>query len=868
MNRKAIRLFWEQCGPRRANFGDRLTEILLSYVGVTCVWAPPNQADLIGIGSILEAVPNGFRGTIWTSGRMYSNTTVDLQEANVIALRGRLSLEGVKLSGGAAPRLGDGGLLCGMFAKKRAKKYKLGVIPHYFHAESRLIKDLAARTPEIALIDICAAPQAIIEDISRCEAIVSSSLHGLIAADALEVPNAWIEVQGAKTVGGDGFKYRDYYSIFGDLALEPHCITAGDTLDSLLERVSSYRRPGLDAIRAQLEHSLTDVVQLAGGSASRAGAKAATLISPREREHQFVTSLESASFSALGSDELERAGLVSLERSRAELQNAAPAELAEFFLHCLRILRELRAKSICHNDIREQTVFVCNRVPVLGEFVWARYAAGTDELHADVLALAAIFRRLNDGRYALFGDVTSLMAHPNPELRMTDPDHLAELFSAVAVASASPDGIATPAIPGAGVMVELLSHIKRRDERLDVWLQRQWTDDAYVAKLELLALQPRGRVILVDNEACLAPMFDAAPFVPFLEKSGRYWGPPPDDETAISELERLRSAGAEYIAFTWPAFWWLDYYVAFGEYLSANFAVTLVNGRLRVFDLRTAEQRLLPDAGIQAAPAVDAAGPPPCRVKYDGASRRVAVDLPLELLQAVRLTHALTETRFEIQVAPHHDQKLTRLRELFGIRYGTEPDTAPLLSNTKILHTEPLTAVGKIERPLILPHGAFEYCRQRWTDDRPVRYSFAGLMTNSRKRTLQSWSSSPETEDNGADKAFVIMSSDRGRKFPEKSWDEEYFALLCNSKFVLCPNGDYVWTYRFFEAAMCGAIPIVEEGCAHYAGFEYRSMSEGRDARPWSEEAAMHNYRLCRERLTVPLPALESEIQSWLDEQC
>ncbi len=45
----------------------------------------------------------------------------------------------------------------------------------------------------------------------------------------------------------------------------------------------------------------------------------------------------------------------------------------------------------------------------------------------------------------------------------------------------------------------------------------------------------------------------------FLERDGHYWGTPPDDETAIGELERVRRSGIRFVIFAWPAFWWLDH---------------------------------------------------------------------------------------------------------------------------------------------------------------------------------------------------------------------------------------------------------------------------------------------------------------------
>jgi hypothetical protein len=74
--------------------------------------------------------------------------------------------------------------------------------------------------------------------------------------------------------------------------------------------------------------------------------------------------------------------------------------------------------------------------------------------------------------------------------------------------------------------------------------------------------------------------------LPFPERDGQYWGPPPDDDAAIREGERLRNSGASFIIFGWPAFWWLDYYAGFHRHLRSTYPCILENDRLVVFDLR------------------------------------------------------------------------------------------------------------------------------------------------------------------------------------------------------------------------------------------------------------------------------------------
>ena len=49
-----------------------------------------------------------------------------------------------------------------------------------------------------------------IADLTSCELIFSSSLHGLIVADSFGIPNIHMELSD-KLVGGN-FKFEDYYS--------------------------------------------------------------------------------------------------------------------------------------------------------------------------------------------------------------------------------------------------------------------------------------------------------------------------------------------------------------------------------------------------------------------------------------------------------------------------------------------------------------------------------------------------------------------------------------------------------------------------------------------------------------------------------
>jgi glycosyltransferase involved in cell wall biosynthesis len=144
----------------------------------------------------------------------------------------------------------------------------------------------------------------------------------------------------------------------------------------------------------------------------------------------------------------------------------------------------------------------------------------------------------------------------------------------------------------------LESQLARQGVRVDpaVWKRRNpyyaWMRRVAAATDELSALLPLGcAVVLVDEDQWADRWGDAAfiegrRWVPFLERDGRYWGPPPDDATAIREFERQREAGVRFAVIGWPAFWWLDHYAGWRHHLNSNYRRVLDNDRLVVFDLR------------------------------------------------------------------------------------------------------------------------------------------------------------------------------------------------------------------------------------------------------------------------------------------
>jgi len=95
---------------------------------------------------------------------------------------------------------------------------------------------------------------------------------------------------------------------------------------------------------------------------------------------------------------------------------------------------------------------------------------------------------------------------------------------------------------------------------------------------------PSDDFVLIDDDM-LGLTWRCGRAHPFLERDGMYWGPPPDDATAVAELRRMRDAGARYVVVVWPSFWWLDHYADLRTELYAAGPPLLDDERATVFVL-------------------------------------------------------------------------------------------------------------------------------------------------------------------------------------------------------------------------------------------------------------------------------------------
>lgn len=124
-----------------------------------------------------------------------------------------------------------------------------------------------------------------------------------------------------------------------------------------------------------------------------------------------------------------------------------------------------------------------------------------------------------------------------------------------------------------------------RDEADAVWRAR-----VRESVRQISTAVPGGDTLILVNEGQWEPYEFGADLnsVPFLERGGAYWGAPPDDETAVRELERMRGEGARHIAFVWTTMWWLEHYRGMARHLHNRYRRTLRTDDAIVFELRPA----------------------------------------------------------------------------------------------------------------------------------------------------------------------------------------------------------------------------------------------------------------------------------------
>lgn len=236
-----IRLFFYRAKSGVPNFGDELSpEIVTFLTGRPVDRAGRWNCDLTGIGSILDrylapkgraisAVRSVFGRPVmvWGSG-LISNRSASPHSLKVLAVRGTLTRDAL-----CAPQetpLGDPGLLVAKMMKVGRSRKGIGIVPHYTDKNHEMVKALSSLSG-VRVIDVERGGAEVCAEIAACSVVFSSSLHGLIVADAFGIPNQRLKF-GGNLKGGD-FKFMDYASALGRQDIHAKKISAPEEVFGL-----------------------------------------------------------------------------------------------------------------------------------------------------------------------------------------------------------------------------------------------------------------------------------------------------------------------------------------------------------------------------------------------------------------------------------------------------------------------------------------------------------------------------------------------------------------------------------------------------------------------------------------------------------
>jgi pyruvyltransferase len=226
--------------PRHGiNFGDELSriivELMLARRGRTLLDEARKPTRLLCIGSILHAAREG--DVVWGSGRNGKTNPAfhTFEKLDVRAVRGPRTRAFLLERGIPTPEIyGDPALLLPILTGDRFKtaaRKGIGLVPNLNDVER--FAELAP--PGAVLIDPRQSWSVCVRQITACDSIVASSLHGLIIAEAFGIPAQYVATEKEHP-----FKYMDYFEGTG----RPHVRIASSVEEGL--KADGHPKPDID----------------------------------------------------------------------------------------------------------------------------------------------------------------------------------------------------------------------------------------------------------------------------------------------------------------------------------------------------------------------------------------------------------------------------------------------------------------------------------------------------------------------------------------------------------------------------------------------------------------------------------------------
>jgi pyruvyltransferase len=228
--------------PPNLGIGIESSRMLPSYMTVGSILQFADSQTIVW-GSGFDAKGFGFGYKNW---REVNEGLVDpsIKPKKIHAVRGPLTWERIKdLGVDCPPIFGDPACLMPLLYKPKShsKRSLLGIIPHFYHLHSSSIRTLCM-SENVKLISVFQKPEKFIDDLVSCEYIASSSLHGIILADAYNIPALWILPEDFVEKRGSQFKYHDYLTSVQSSQQEPFILTNTTKKAQIIDHAKNIKK--------------------------------------------------------------------------------------------------------------------------------------------------------------------------------------------------------------------------------------------------------------------------------------------------------------------------------------------------------------------------------------------------------------------------------------------------------------------------------------------------------------------------------------------------------------------------------------------------------------------------------------------------
>ena len=208
------------------NFGDALNKPLVEAIaGKEILRINEEKGSLdspaySAIGSIIQFLNRPC--IVWGSGIIGLDYELKAKPREVLAVRGPLTRKRLLDLNISCPEVyGDPALILPRyFPATKSPTYELGIVPHYVDADNQFLP----KDERIKIINVYDKPMEVVKQILDCRRIMSSSLHGLIVADAYRIPSLWLKF--SRKIFGKDFKFYDYYASIGCPGMRPYIVNA------------------------------------------------------------------------------------------------------------------------------------------------------------------------------------------------------------------------------------------------------------------------------------------------------------------------------------------------------------------------------------------------------------------------------------------------------------------------------------------------------------------------------------------------------------------------------------------------------------------------------------------------------------------